>query len=122
MKKTAILLALFISAFAHAQVRIRNPQDVFNLAYSAMYLEDKENKTIQDVSAATAEERFQKLGKPVGNFGMTSSPYWVKCTLRNETNEKIYLELGNPTLTDIQLYEFDSSGKLKRQHHSGNWL
>jgi signal transduction histidine kinase len=42
--------------------------------------------------------------------------------VRNETNEKIYLELSNPTLTDVQLYEFDSSGILKRQHHSGNWL
>ncbi|HVG41277.1 MAG TPA: 7TM diverse intracellular signaling domain-containing protein, partial [Chitinophagaceae bacterium] len=60
--------------------------------------------------------------KPVGNFGMTPSPYWIKCTLRNETREKLYLELGNPTLTDVQLYEFDSSGVLINQHHSGNWL
>ncbi|MBD0285903.1 MAG: hypothetical protein ICV79_10840 [Flavisolibacter sp.] len=122
MKKSVILFALIIASFAHAQVKISNTKDVFNLAYSAWYLEDKEGKkTIQDVSAPEAEP-FKKINQPVCNFGMTASAYWVKCTLRNETDEKIYLELGNPTLTDVQLYEFDANGLLKRQQHSGNWL
>ena len=123
MKKSAIIVALFIIAFAHAQVKISNTKDVFNLAYKAVYLEDKAGKkTIHDISASGTTETFKQVNNPVCNFGMTASAYWIKCTLRNEINEKIYLELSNPTLTDVQLYEFDSSGILKRQHHSGNWL
>jgi hypothetical protein len=123
MKKSAVVFALFVSAFAHAQVKISNTKDAFNLAYNALYLEDKAGKkNIHDVSGPGTNESFKKINKSVCNFGTTASPYWVKCTLRNETNEKIYLELGNPTLTDVQLYEFDSSGVLIRQHHSGNWL
>jgi hypothetical protein len=123
MKKSAILLVLFISVFAQAQVKISNTEAIYNLAYHALYLEDKSGKlNIHNISAPETHSTFSELNKPVCNFGMTGSPYWVTCTLRNETDEKIYLELGNPTLTDVQLYEFDSSGILKRQHHSGNWL
>jgi signal transduction histidine kinase len=123
MKKSAIVFALFISFYAHSQVIISNNKGVFNLAYNALYLEDKAGKkSIHDVSATETNKAFKKLNKAVCNFGMTASAYWVKCSVRNETNEKIYLELGNPTLTDVQLYEFDSSGLLKSKHLSGNWL
>ncbi len=123
MKKSALVFALFVSAFAHAQVKISNTRDVSNLAYNALYLEDKAGrKTIYDVAAPGTNEVFRKINNSVCNFGITASPYWVKCTLRNETDEKIYLELGNPTLTDVQLYEFDSSSEPIRQRHSGNWL
>jgi hypothetical protein len=98
-------LALLLSFFAQAQVKINNTKDVFNLAHQAMYLEDKVgNKTITDISAPTTNAIFKANNKWVCNFGMTASPYWVKCTLRNETGEKLYLELGNPTHTDVQLF------------------
>ncbi len=123
MKKSAVIFALFLSAFAHAQVKIINTKDVFNLANQALYLEDKTGKkNIDDVSAPGAIENFQPVNNAVCNFGMTASAYWIKGTLRNETNEKIYLELANPTLTDVQLYEFDTAGILKSKQHSGNWL
>lgn len=122
MKKSAFLFALFLSVLAHSQVIINNNKVVFNLAYKAWYLEDKEGKkNILDIAAPQTNENFIKLNKAVCNFGMTASPYWIKCSLRNETDEKIYLELGNPTLTDVQLYEFDANGQLKSRHHSGNW-
>ena len=65
--------------------------------------------------------QFQKLDKPFINFGITSSAIWIKCTIRNETTDKLIIELGNTTLYDVQFYEFDSL-RLLKMYHTGNWL
>lgn len=121
MKRLILILLLLVSFIAHSQVVVNNKNLVFNLAPSAFYLEDKTGKkTIDDIASAPTNSLFQEIKKPVVNFGMTPSVYWVKATVRNETGENLFLELANPTLIDVQLFEFDSTGQLKQHQYSGN--
>ena len=120
MKKIVAALFFITSVTCYSQTIVIREDKLINLALHSLYLEDPDGKrTIEDVLKPEVTGKFKKLDKPFINFGVTSSAFWIKYNLRNETDQKILIELGNATLTDIQLYEFDSSGLLAK-HHSGN--
>ncbi|MBD0377722.1 MAG: hypothetical protein ICV51_19100 [Flavisolibacter sp.] len=119
--KTFFVILFFIAwCTGVAQtVAIHNPGEVIHVARYSYYLEDPSGKhTIEDVLKSGAAGEFKKLNKPLVNFSVTASAFWIKCSIRNETAEKLLLELGNTTLYDIRLYEFDS-GRLVAQHQAG---
>ncbi|MBD0295746.1 MAG: hypothetical protein ICV84_11205, partial [Flavisolibacter sp.] len=119
--KTFFVILFFIAwCTGVAQtVTIHNPGEVIHVARYSYYLEDPSGKhTIEDVLKSGAAGEFKKLNKPLVNFSVTASAFWIKCSIRNETAEKLLLELGNTTLYDIRLYEFDS-GRLVAQHQAG---
>lgn len=122
--KNIIFIFVFISSFNgfSQPVVVRTEDKLINLANYSFSLEDPKAKlTIGDVLKKEAAGDFKKIQKPVINFGTTASPFWVKCVIQNETDQKLLIELGNASLTDIQLYEVDSTGGISK-HHSGNWL
>jgi signal transduction histidine kinase len=47
------------------------------------------------------------------NPGTTSSAIWCMLKLRNQTNEKWYLEIGEPYIDYIDLYSIDQEGNTK---------
>ncbi|MDQ3843731.1 MAG: ATP-binding protein [Bacteroidota bacterium] len=114
---------LFIASLAGSAqtVVVSKQRKIVNLANVSFYLEDPAGKyTIREIIQKDAASDLRRLTRPVINFGVTGSAFWIKSIVRNETNEKLVLELGNPSLTDIQLYEIDASG-LRAQQRSGNW-
>jgi len=124
MKKIiGLLFYLALVYCCHAQaIAVNDIDKVVNLASQSSFIEDKTGKlTIYDIIQPRITTQFQKLNKPFINFGLTSSAYWIKCSIQNKAQDKLIIELGNTTLTDVQLYEFDSSGLLK-MYHTGNWL
>src|SRR5204863_6889970 len=123
MKKIIGLLFCLGSISCYGQVITINENDkVINLASQAFFIKDKTRQfSIYDIMQPKVAAQFQKLDKPFINFGITSSAIWIKCTIRNETTDKLIIELGNTTLYDVQFYEFDSL-RLLKMYHTGNWL
>ncbi|MDQ3846842.1 MAG: ATP-binding protein [Bacteroidota bacterium] len=123
MKNFIVLLLFFASYVGYTQtIAVRETNKVINLSDACYVLEDPEGKlTPEDVLKKDTVGNFQKVPGPMIYFGVNAAAFWVRCILRNETNEKLMLELGNPALHDIWLYEFDSAG-LRAQQHSGNSL
>lgn len=117
-----LLILNFFSGYTQS-LSINDSSKLYSLASTSYYLEDPSGKrTIDEVSKKEAASEFKLLDKPLVNFGVTSSAFWIKWNLYNGTSQKLLLEIGNTNLTDIRLYEFDASGLLLVQHHSGNWL
>ncbi|MBD0333572.1 MAG: hypothetical protein ICV66_13070, partial [Chitinophagaceae bacterium] len=123
MKQFFFIAAFFTPLLSTSQAVVINQTDnTVNLANHSYYVEDEQGKlTRQEVLKKEKLGEFKKITAPVINFGVTASAFWIKCNIKNETNEKLLAELGNTTLTDIQLYEIDSSGGLVAKHVSGNW-
>ncbi len=67
------------------------------------YLVDKTNAlSFQEVTRAG----FQPSGKMVPNFGLNRYTYWLKFTISNQSDLlNLLIEVKNPTLTEIDLYE-----------------
>ena len=121
MKNVFAVIYCFCSLICHSQtVTISQTDKLINLAEQSFVLEDPSKKlTIEDIRRQ--ETGFQKIDKSFINFGISGSAFWIKCVVRNETDQDLLIEVGNPTLMDILLYEFDSV-KLLVERHTGNWM
>ncbi|HEX7755615.1 MAG TPA: 7TM diverse intracellular signaling domain-containing protein [Niabella sp.] len=71
-------------------------------------LEDKTHRlSINDVRALP----FHKSVSEVPNFFITSSVYWIKFTILNQTDDpRLVINLKHPTIDDATLYFKDSAG------------
>ncbi len=120
--RSFIILLFFISSPACfcQTITVKQTGKLVNLASQSLYLEDRSGKlTIDDVRKQ--ETFFKKIDRSFINFGVSGSAYWLKISIRNETTGKLLIEIGNPTLPDVLLYEYDST-RLLAEHHSGSWL
>ncbi len=80
-----------------------------------------------DDPSITAQEmyhsnRFIPNTKGIENFGYDNRPYWVKINISNPQNsaQKQLLELGFVPMDFVDLYLFDSKGKLLKTYLSGD--
>ena len=55
---------------------------------------------------------FQKLKGPLPNFLYTDGTGWVKFNLRNESNQKWYIEVENTRLSELEVWVFEKNRKI----------
>ncbi|MDZ5472008.1 7TM diverse intracellular signaling domain-containing protein [Bacillus sp. 31A1R] len=81
------------------------------------YLEDKNHEfSIQDVSEKDGE--FQPLTTNSPNFGYTSSAYWLRFTMKNQSSISNWmLEVGSPPLDYLSLYLPKKEGTFSEIHY-----
>ncbi len=117
----SFIVFLFTYAAQTQPVVITDSQKVIYIARYSSFFEDPEGKlSINDVLKKESAGEFKKITKNVINFGITGSAFWIKSEIENRINGELILEPRNPTLTDIQLFQIDSLGRITK-HHSGNW-
>lgn len=69
---------------------------------SISYLEDADGKlTFSDV---LTNGIFQRLNQPIANFSSSRSVFWLRFEVLNNTESKLFLEIGNPLLNEIEVY------------------
>ena len=117
-----LFLLLLFPALAKSQVVITSPDTLSNLAFTAEYIEDPDGKLeINDLLQKNKSLVFKVVGKQNVGFGLTPSFFWLKATVRNKTNERLFVKIDNNSLTDILVFEAMGE-QLKNKYHSGNWL
>ena len=74
-------------------------------------LEDVEGQwTIDHVQAPPLSQQFRPSPTNTPVFGFRDSVYWVRFTLRDEGFQPLILELGHPSMDEVDLYRPDGSG------------
>ena len=122
MRLLYFMILVLISAFAKGQVMISDPDKIENLAYTAEYIEDPQGElTLQDVTQTNNSTKFKPVGKQVISFGLTYSFFWIRSTITNKTNERLFVKISSNPLTDILFFETTGASK-GIQYHSGSWL
>jgi signal transduction histidine kinase len=82
--------------------------------------EDPENTF--DFPNVPPASRFKSSSDDTPNLGLSKSTYWIRFTVRNESNEpKIFLELAYPMLHSCELYSLDS-GRVEKKAVLENFL
>ncbi|MCW3108376.1 MAG: hypothetical protein JWQ09_2882 [Segetibacter sp.] len=121
MRLSFVLLFVMFAVLTRSQVVVTDPDKIVNLAYTAEYIEDPHGDlTIQDIIQPSHSISFKRIGKQVVGFGLTPSFFWIKSTVFNETNDRLYIKIGSNPLTDIQIFETTGAG-LGKRYHAGNW-
>ena len=108
---TLLLFCLFpITTYAlNPLVLIDNQEHYFPVNFSV--LEDKMGSlTIDDITSANTEPRFEAVITPTVSYGFTKSAYWVKLQISSQASDidKWYLRLDFPNMQHIDFCESDN--------------
>ena len=83
---------------------VRTQHDLVNIAPSTRVIEDQTGELkIEDILQSQVANGFRPLKKPQINFGVTPSAFWIEAKIRNETDEKLLMEIGNNAITYISV-------------------
>ena len=100
--------------FAHANYGAEIPftgKDVMIGRYLEIAEDPSSSYTIQDLDKLN----FQKSTQDAPNFGFSSSTWWIKFTVKNDTHDKnLYLELGYPLIHSAELFPADDVTAVQR--------
>ncbi len=121
--KTILILFSFLCYFSvHAQpvIILNDPQKIVNGARHCQVLEDP-GGVIDLADISKYSSKFKDNDRPYFNFGITKTVFWIKFELLNKGGTPLYLEVGNPSLDTVQVFEIDKNKKLIA-HYSGNYL
>lgn len=110
-----VLLAFSNSVAGKPQLTINQSLKNESLGSYLEILEDKTGViTIEAILSGDLESRFLPSKTEEPSFGFTYSVYWVRFSVKNETNDAVdwFLEIGYPLLDFIELYIPDTAGTL----------
>ncbi len=123
MNRLQLLLALFfITTWCSAQMVLSGEVTVNQPVHRGIsYLEDKEGK-LGIVDVLKQPGNFIPVNKDVPNFGISPSTFWLKIQVQNKTHRENYvLQVPQPNLDEVDLFQLDSKGALKYQR-GGEYL
>lgn len=121
------LLTSFTSLAGNTDLISLTGEGYYNLSSSIQYYEDKDD-SVQHWELWEAEIRneipWQHDDSDQINFGLTTSPYWFKVRLVNEnfSNEEWILELASPLMDNVDIYLFNSDGRVTQYYYSGDQI
>lgn len=113
------LLSFFLSA--QSSVIWDGKNDVKDIADKALIFEDKNKQyTIEEVSSDAFDSKFIPSNQKVLNFSNTYF-YWLKVDIKNNTNDKLIVEIAQPILSEVDFFYKDlSNGKWHTLHAGFN--
>ncbi|TAF35404.1 MAG: hypothetical protein EAZ57_04920 [Cytophagales bacterium] len=111
-----LLLVLTVHNSVLAQdevIQFSSKDALFPIGQQIYLLEDKEGKlNINDIQKPEYQKLFKKSEQDIPNFNSTKSTIWVKFTVANTSQEKIYVEVAQAVAWYIDFYKPDTTGKL----------
>jgi serine phosphatase RsbU (regulator of sigma subunit) len=107
---------LFFIVFCLSTIKVANAGNMlvisddkgeYIISGELFYLEDSlKSLSIYDISSGKYDHLFKQLENANTNFGFSSSAFWVRLEIDNQTTrqENFFLELNYPMLDSIELY------------------
>ncbi|MDH5637150.1 MAG: sensor histidine kinase [Nitrospinota bacterium] len=119
--KFFILVSLLLSAssqagYASPPIIITNSENSHLVGLHMDYLEDPERQlTFDQVANGPASVRFAPLGKQIPNFSFSRSAFWLRFSIRNDTEEAqpLILHQFTPWIDSMDLYLTWADGRTE---------
>ena len=126
-KIVIILLLLFVSSIrlfadqtTESRILFQNESDILVVGKQTFFLEDKEGKlSIEDILKPERQSKFLLNRNTVFTKRPTSSAFWLKLLIENQTGKDAWLELGSTFLWTIDYYA-ERNGKYELVTETGS--
>ncbi|WP_291723634.1 7TM diverse intracellular signaling domain-containing protein [Bernardetia sp.] len=115
MKPKILLLATFVvllflcqslEAQSEKNISCNTTEKIYSVADKMLYLEDTTSQFISNPKQVLdLQSNFVSNNGNVLNFANTQSAFWFRFEVERKIDEKIYLEINNPMLDSILLFE-----------------
>ncbi len=114
MKRLFILFILLFAAYsARSQAIVwDNKTSSIDIDQKVSVLEDKQgNLTIDQVSSEANESKFHLSDQKILNFGFSTSAFWLRFSLDNPSQEKLWLVLSQAMIPTADMYFKNDKGE-----------
>ncbi|MAL96986.1 MAG: hypothetical protein CL583_00905 [Alteromonadaceae bacterium] len=114
-KWVLLVFAMLASVIAQGETQVLSPdQNQLQLGPSVEYLEDPKGTLSIDTISSQASG-WQPSAQDVLSFGYTASAYWVRFSLKRQSNDDArtrpyVLEIAYPVLDEVDVYVFQGEG------------
>jgi diguanylate cyclase len=87
-------------------IEINDAKKLLSSGTQVYFFEDTTKKlTFGDVLKPENQARFEKSDKDILNLGLPKNPFWIRIHIKNNTDEKIYMQLGESGIFFIDFYK-----------------
>jgi two-component system NtrC family sensor kinase len=108
-------IAIIITKLSGAQIMVSDAPDQglnVNLNNGISFIEDKKGTLSFDEIRKSRD--FVRLEKSVPNFGISTSAFWLKLEIKNNTRRETYrLQISQPSLDEIDFYQKTKNGQFE---------
>ena len=104
-----ILLSFTTNLFGQDTIKFASPGTNLRIGNEIELLEDKTSSL--SFNEALQSHSFVKSNQEIPNLQITSSSFWVKFTVKNETPYPVVVLLAYPTIDSVAFYSPDATGK-----------
>ncbi len=114
MRHLIFLLAVTLASLQNYAQLVISGQITNNLPVSTgiSYLEDKTGTL--NFASIERSEQFIPVKTQVPNFGISTSTFWLKVKIKNNSHKETYrIIVSQPSLDEIDFYQYDAKGVLK---------
>lgn len=108
-----LFLLVCATHFAAAQTPVVGEKQTAFINYLSFLEEGDSPKSIDEIKKGWQDGKAQRLSSASVNFGRSSHRHWISFTAESNAAQDFVLELSNPFLYRIELY--DETGKLLYQ-------
>jgi len=107
------LLFIQFRLLAQEAIVLRGANDLVDLKMAALYVGEDPGAAlgIGEVTNRLGPFLFSPLGQALPNFGITTSAVWLKFRVDNQSGQPAYLEIRNPNIARLILYQRQVSGQ-----------
>ncbi|MBN4062236.1 hypothetical protein JYU20_03460, partial [Bacteroidales bacterium AH-315-I05] len=126
MKNLFPFLLLFLTTIVNAAepqtliIKENDAVDYYSLGQKSILLEDENHElSFEDVNKGLIEEKGIQLTEEISNLDLTTSAYWVKFSIKNESSEtkRFHLEVARPVTNKADLYIVRKNDEMKIIKH-----
>ncbi len=114
-----LFLLSWLNVSADPVIVYRNTDQHINIGEKTMVFEDPED--ILTADEVLQQTDFRNTRYQVLNLGLSSSAFWVKFTVRNESDDLVLLLLSQPIIDYVALYGIDSNGRAQLFSEEGEF-
>jgi two-component system, sensor histidine kinase LadS len=117
-----VVIALLLSVsrlFAWYSFEVLGDGDSVEIVKEAKILYDAMGLGTDNAYKAFMGGKFQSFPKEFVDFDGDAVDYWIAFELRNKSDERLFLELGNPALPSVDCFVY-RNGALVKSFHNGS--
>lgn len=111
-----ILLGIFLSPIT-CSVELTSLGE-YNLAAGLYYIEDKDH--VLQIDDVIQQQNWSLSNKETGNFGFSTSQYWIKIPLHSQVEGRWLFELDYPLLDYVDIYWVENDVVIYSAHTGDN--
>ena len=108
---TLLVVCIALGCDGKNNIVVSDRKEIILISNGLLCFQDTSNEVnISDLLNKKHESDFKSLKNEINTFPLLTSQLWFKFEIINQSSENIFLEVGEPSVNNIELYKVNPAG------------